>query len=482
MMYFQNMEKTLFVDLDAQSVVSKTDGGDEVATRKSYIECLEKQLVRIGNGDVIDENERNNEHTMEHSVAHIIARIENDKSQTRKVSSSEDTIGIRTDALNILADFLSSECDTIVIHETIPGFDHCVNGCIGWMDGKSLRPYNRRTHGEHVADWIEGFFENFMRFNRCYTKLVKNDNIDNEYFYIFTTSYEGVRRVSEFAYGVYSVTDNEFRKSMMTEVINDISHVYFVKEDAELRPYMRAKKCWREWHKRPFGDTSDILVDSSEGVKNFKEYIYARYCEELRYGNLTSFLPSTCEFLNNAPIATLKELTGIEFYDTDEEIALRPSFYKVAKAFRKHVPLTGNGSDIFNAITMITQFIADMRVAFKFPDVSLYEKFDYLSGEFNRFPSNVKYLSKQTGRMSALLVHSETGLWPLDGGYDYDCDEQNHLHLLHSSNDTTADEENKEPEDSFPSVKKDLPSDTDCENDKDLESDDSGSTVDTEAE
>lgn len=317
------------------------------ATAKEFMQALPKSMYV----DLDISNMRSNSHNYSNiRISNYVKNPDLAQMVAAKICRSDD---IRMDNLEDMRDenyddvfiddmvkttlqqFLTSDCNMIIIHETLNFFDNAAADPDQYEDMDAY----------YVADFIANRLKIAMMINNVRVVYKTPENIGNDIFYIITTSIDAVTAINTLAAEEFVSTDG-----ILSSFYEALMHIDWYSYDLEdiatedVMGYMDEEDSdtWTNYGTKHY-TSADMKVD--QVVDRFCRFIALKAYSDVRCCILKHFKPADQSYYVLHSMLCLPDDDNMRA-KVEADTHLYPDIRWVFKQFRKRAYLDGTGKEI----------------------------------------------------------------------------------------------------------------------------------------
>lgn len=340
--FMQALPKSMYVDLDTANMRSNSQISSDIVIG-NYV--ADRDLVQKVTSKILkaDDDRMNN-----------LADMRDD---------NYDDVLIDDIADKVLSKFMSSDCNVIVIHETLNFFDNAI-----MYDGMDAC---------YVANNIANRLKLAMQVNNVRVVYKTPENIGNDIFYIITTSIDAVTTINTLA--AEKFVNTEGNMSSFYEALMHIEWCSYSLEDIvndDILCDMDAEKggAWTNYGTKHY-TSADMKVD--QVVNRFCRYIALLAYSDVRFYILKHFKPAYQNYKLLHSVLRLPDDDNMKA-KAEADTHLYPDLRWVFKQFRKRAYLDGTGKEIAACLQKIYDTISAVSI-----NINIFvSSTEYISNEF----------------------------------------------------------------------------------------------------
>lgn len=272
-----------------------------------------------------------------------------------------------------LQQFLSSDCNMIIIHETLNFFDNAMADPDQYEDMDAY----------YLAEFITSKLETSMRVNNIRVVYRTPENVGNDIFYIITTSIDAVTTINTRAAEEFIATEGSL--SSFYETLLHVDWYSYNLEDIATNDIIgdmddEDGDAWTDYGLKHY-TSADMKVE--QVVDRFCKYITLRIYRNVRLSNLKHFATAT---QNRSVVRSILCLPNSDAMKENDESNTRlyPELRWVLKQFRKYAYLEGTGKEIAALLQKIYDAITTISINVTSFCTTDYIPFEYITADDER--------------------------------------------------------------------------------------------------
>ena len=272
-----------------------------------------------------------------------------------------------------LQQFLTSDCNMIVIHETLNYFDNAVADPDQYEDMDAY----------YLAEFITSKLEVTMHVNNVHVVYRTPENVGNDIFYIITTSIDAVTAINTLAAEEFIATEGSL--SSFYETLLHVDWYSYNLEDIATNDILgdmddEDGDAWTDYGLKHY-TSADMKVD--QVVDRFCKYITLRIYRNVRLSNLKHFTSAAQNHNMLKSVLCLPDNDAVK-ENIEDDTRMYPDLRWVLKQFRKYAYLEGTGKEIAALLQKIYDAITTISINVTSFCTTDYIPFEYITADDER--------------------------------------------------------------------------------------------------